>query len=151
MKRTRIMTRNFGDIIIIIIPLLRFTAFTNWMSLCVINSFEIATVIRTGLLISVRNTDFPLKCLSLLKSLKSGPNRVGTLCLINGQIRPSLWTRLQISVRESSTEAEFYCLAEACRELLWIQSFLREIDEISRARRSFKIKHRLLIWFLTKG
>ena len=28
----------------------------------------------------------------------------------------------------SSTEAEFYCLAEACRELLWIKAFLSEIN-----------------------
>jgi len=27
----------------------------------------------------------------------------------------------------SSTEAEYYCLAEACRELLWIKAFLKEI------------------------
>ena len=28
----------------------------------------------------------------------------------------------------SSTEAEYYCLAEACRELLWIKAFLKEIN-----------------------
>ena len=28
----------------------------------------------------------------------------------------------------SSTEAEYYCLAEACRELLWIKAFLKEIE-----------------------
>ena len=32
-------------------------------------------------------------------------------------------------VAQSSTEAEFYCLAEACRELLWIRSLLQEILE----------------------
>ena len=32
----------------------------------------------------------------------------------------------------SSTEAEYYCLAEACRELMWIKAFLKEIEvEIS--------------------
>ena len=30
---------------------------------------------------------------------------------------------------QSSTEAEFYSLAEACRELLWIRSFLQKILE----------------------
>ena len=32
-------------------------------------------------------------------------------------------------IAQSSTEAEFYALAEACRELLWINSFLYEVKE----------------------
>ena len=31
-------------------------------------------------------------------------------------------------IAQSSTEAEYYCLAEACRELLWINSFLTELS-----------------------
>ena len=31
-------------------------------------------------------------------------------------------------IAQSSTEAELYALAEACRELLWIRSFLSELD-----------------------
>ena len=31
-------------------------------------------------------------------------------------------------IAQSSTEAELYALAEACRELLWIRSFLNELN-----------------------
>ena len=31
-------------------------------------------------------------------------------------------------IAQSSTEAELYALAEACRELLWIRSFLDELE-----------------------
>ena len=31
-------------------------------------------------------------------------------------------------IAQSSTEAELYALAEACRELLWIRSFLSELN-----------------------
>ena len=31
-------------------------------------------------------------------------------------------------IAQSSTEAELYALAEACRELLWIKSFLGELN-----------------------
>ena len=31
-------------------------------------------------------------------------------------------------IAQSSTEAELYALAEACRELHWIRSFLAELD-----------------------
>ena len=31
-------------------------------------------------------------------------------------------------IAQSSTEAELYALAEACRELLWTRSFLNELD-----------------------
>ena len=41
-------------------------------------------------------------------------------------------------VAQSSTEAEFYCLAEACREMLWIRSFLHEILEEMPCRKIFQ-------------
>ena len=42
-------------------------------------------------------------------------------------------------VAQSSTEAEFYCPAEATREMLWIRSFLQEILE--EMRNNFHIQH----------
>ena len=41
-------------------------------------------------------------------------------------------------VAQSLTEAEFYCLAETCREMLWIRSFLQEILEEILCRKIFQ-------------
>ena len=41
-------------------------------------------------------------------------------------------------IAQSSTEAEFYRSAEACRELLWIRSFLQEILEEIPCRNFFQ-------------
>ena len=41
-------------------------------------------------------------------------------------------------IAQSSTEAEFYCLAEATREMLWIRSFLHEILEEIQCRKIFQ-------------
>ena len=41
-------------------------------------------------------------------------------------------------IAQSSTKAEFYCLVEACRELLWIRSFLGEILKDIPRRKIFQ-------------
>ena len=41
-------------------------------------------------------------------------------------------------IAQSSTQAEFYYLAEVCREVLWIQSFLVEIHDNVSCRKIFQ-------------
>ena len=53
-------------------------------------------------------------------------------------------------VAQSPTEVEFYCLAEACREMLWIRLFIHEILEEIPCKKLSRIILQRSIWCLTR-
>ena len=54
-------------------------------------------------------------------------------------------------IAQSSIEAGCYSFTEACRELLWIQSFPGEINENILCKKIFQDNTFAIIWFLVKG